>query len=405
LRITDDHGQELDARFSVETTTIGADVIVESRGGSDGGPTRARNSQYEPAVEILLGRLGAAGAVLFDVLLDSRVVRSLSVADRRLLPASELPFALGAVSDLPSLRKRIGRASAAFGRPIGTTGGNPTKRIRLVVEWPGAVGRLSAELEAELAGVGAAAPVVAAGGDWREAELRACVQAYHVLWVAQGQGRAVNKAALRRATIARALPTRSEGSYEFRMQNISAVLDDLGMGVVDGYLPRRNVGRQKPVLIRLINEVWRREGRAEAATDDPEKLATRVEAAQAKLQRDSTGALPPPPAGSPPPPRLPASSTRFPRDPNVIAWVLEAAGGRCEVCGEPAPFVRANGEPYLEVHHVQELAMGGPDTTDNAVAGCPNCHRRLHHGADREAVRRGLLARVARLRDHPRTVS
>lgn len=69
------------------------------------------------------------------------------------------------------------------------------------------------------------------------------------------------------------------------------------------------------------------------------------------------------------------------RDPDVVAEVLDRAGGRCEKCRSPAPFARASdGSPYLEVHHKKRLADGGLDTVDNAVALCPNCHREEHYG-------------------------
>lgn len=84
-------------------------------------------------------------------------------------------------------------------------------------------------------------------------------------------------------------------------------------------------------------------------------------------------------------PRFPArtqiSTFVFERNPDVVAEVLARAKGRCERCLQPAPFVRINGEPYLEVHHKIQLAAGGPDTVDNAVAICPNCHRECHFGA------------------------
>ncbi len=71
----------------------------------------------------------------------------------------------------------------------------------------------------------------------------------------------------------------------------------------------------------------------------------------------------------------------FNRNPHVIATVLERAKGICEQCGSVAPFRRsATGEPYLEVHHVVQLAHGGEDTVANARALCPNCHRFEHYG-------------------------
>jgi hypothetical protein len=71
----------------------------------------------------------------------------------------------------------------------------------------------------------------------------------------------------------------------------------------------------------------------------------------------------------------------FRRNQDVIAEVLARAAGTCEDCKRPAPFLRAkDGTPFLEVHHVETLARGGLDTVQNAVALCPNCHRKRHHG-------------------------
>lgn len=81
------------------------------------------------------------------------------------------------------------------------------------------------------------------------------------------------------------------------------------------------------------------------------------------------------------PSRVEVLTTVFWRNPDVIAEVLLRAAGVCEICGNPAPFNRkSDGTPYLEVHHRITLASGGEDTVDNAVATCPNCHRREHYG-------------------------
>lgn len=75
------------------------------------------------------------------------------------------------------------------------------------------------------------------------------------------------------------------------------------------------------------------------------------------------------------------------RNPDVVAEVLIRAQGACEVCGSPAPFTRkSNGSPYLEVHHVAQLAHGGDDTVENAIAVCPNCHRQQHYGVEGEPI-------------------
>jgi hypothetical protein len=48
-----DNGHELDAIFSVEPTSGGAHLILESRGGSRGGGS-ARNTDYAGALNLLL---------------------------------------------------------------------------------------------------------------------------------------------------------------------------------------------------------------------------------------------------------------------------------------------------------------------------------------------------------------
>lgn len=80
------------------------------------------------------------------------------------------------------------------------------------------------------------------------------------------------------------------------------------------------------------------------------------------------------------PRRVEITSASFVRNSDVIAEVLMRASGVCELCASPAPFIRkSDGSPYLEVHHRVRLADGGEDTVGNAVALCPNCHRREHY--------------------------
>jgi len=81
------------------------------------------------------------------------------------------------------------------------------------------------------------------------------------------------------------------------------------------------------------------------------------------------------------PERVEIVSVGYRRNADVIVAVLNRANGVCERCRKPAPFLRkADGTPFLEVHHQTPLAEGGEDTTENALALCPNCHREVHHG-------------------------
>lgn len=81
------------------------------------------------------------------------------------------------------------------------------------------------------------------------------------------------------------------------------------------------------------------------------------------------------------PKQIQVTTSVFNRNPDVVAQVLHRADGICEACLQPAPFVKkSDGLPYLEVHHKIRLADGGDDSVDNAIALCPNCHRKSHYG-------------------------
>ncbi|MDE0127950.1 MAG: HNH endonuclease signature motif containing protein [Gammaproteobacteria bacterium] len=89
----------------------------------------------------------------------------------------------------------------------------------------------------------------------------------------------------------------------------------------------------------------------------------------------------------------------YTRNPHVAELAKRRAGGKCELCGKPAPFTNAEGQPYLESHHIVWLAHGGLDVPDNTVALCPNCHRRMHIVNEPEDIRK-LKRRAGRvLRD------
>ncbi|MDR3585063.1 MAG: HNH endonuclease [Desulfosporosinus sp.] len=69
------------------------------------------------------------------------------------------------------------------------------------------------------------------------------------------------------------------------------------------------------------------------------------------------------------------------RNPYVVIGVLNRSQGICESCKDKAPFIRKkDGTPYLEIHHLVPLSENGDDTLENAVALCPNCHRKMHYG-------------------------
>lgn len=125
------------------------------------------------------------------------------------------------------------------------------------------------------------------------------------------------------------------------------------------------------------------------------KIPTRMEAVHDAVvgQLLASPAATKPPVGNLRPIRLRIGPEVFVRSPEVAAYILRRAHGRCEGCGAQAPFMRTDGTPYLEVHHVVPLAQGGPDTVDNTVALCPTCHRRAHYAIDSVAFNGELMER------------
>jgi hypothetical protein len=75
--------------------------------------------------------------------------------------------------------------------------------------------------------------------DWSEHEVRLIIADYFVMLEAEVQGASYKKSEHRKALIPH-LAGRSEGSVEFKHQNISAVLVEMGLPYVEGYKPRGN---------------------------------------------------------------------------------------------------------------------------------------------------------------------
>ena len=83
------------------------------------------------------------------------------------------------------------------------------------------------------------------------------------------------------------------------------------------------------------------------------------------------------------------------RSEDVRVYVLLRANGVCECCSKAAPFARADGSPFLEVHHTTRLSDGGLDHPMHTAALCPNCHREVHVGLGRDEKNAALRKRLA----------
>lgn len=81
-------------------------------------------------------------------------------------------------------------------------------------------------------------------------------------------------------------------------------------------------------------------------------------------------------------------SAIYDRDPLVVAIAKLRAGHKCEVedCSSQR-FKNADGDYFVEVHHLELLSEGGPDTIENAVCLCPTHHRFLHFSGERQELK------------------
>ncbi len=88
------------------------------------------------------------------------------------------------------------------------------------------------------------------------------------------------------------------------------------------------------------------------------------------------------------------SVTLYERSIIVRDYVLARANGCCEHCSKAAPFLKANGTPFLEAHHIRRMTDGGPDDPRYMIGLCPNCHRAAHYSKDALVINRQMQAIV-----------
>ncbi len=219
--------------------------------------------------------------------------------------------------------------------------------------------------------------------DWTEEEVDAVVTAYMQMLSLQNSGRRFRKVDFYRRLQAAPLRRRTEASIKRKMENITAVLRDGDEDPVHGYSPSTHVQH----LLR--ERVSRAVSERSIVESDAGQTAYMAELDRRVGQLLARGPQPRP-EGRHIVRQVRAGAIIYERDHRVVVFILQQADGRCERCGELAPFHRADGRPYLEVRHVLPLTEGGPDVVENTVAVCPNCHRLLHFGADVARERESL---------------
>ena len=219
--------------------------------------------------------------------------------------------------------------------------------------------------------------------EWSDEELRISVAAYLDMLSKYRDGQPFVKKAVYRELVDQF--GRTEKSFEYRMQNISFVLSMMGRDWLPGLVPAKNVGTSIAAKIEQFI------GDLEDSISLP-RVAESIKVRET-LQRPAASR----PEGTKSPAATTTSVTTYARDPEVRAWVLRRALAKCECCLQAAPFIGTDDLPFLEVHHVRQLADSGSDHVTNAVALCPNCHRLLHYGKHRKEALERLFQNVLEL--------
>ena len=84
------------------------------------------------------------------------------------------------------------------------------------------------------------------------------------------------------------------------------------------------------------------------------------------------------------------ATPRYNRKPEISRAALQIAKFKCEINKKHKTFVsRANEDAYVEAHHLIPISKQDDfnfslDVLANVIALCPNCHRLLHHGKDKD---------------------
>lgn len=100
-----------------------------------------------------------------------------------------------------------------------------------------------------------------------------------------------------------------------------------------------------------------------------------------------------PPPGTGQPERICRQVQGYRRDDSVRRHVFARAKGRCEHCGK-TDFLMDGGTPYLEAHHIINLAKQGPDTVRNVIALCSSHHREAHYGEHAARLEQVFMKRL-----------
>lgn len=216
---------------------------------------------------------------------------------------------------------------------------------------------------------------------WTENELSETIDAYLDMFDKGKHGINFSKVAYYRALADKF--GRSYKAYGRRMSNISYIMTLMDLPIVSGLAPLANVGpKHTPIIERLISHKLKRPFLSLGITEAEERSTI-----QSKTSPER-------PLGEHTPLSIETTTTVYKRSGKVKGWVIRRSQGFCELCGDQAPFIKEDGIPFLEVHHLTRMKDGGPDTVHNCVAVCPNCHRKLHYCPERSYLTQKLRKKI-----------
>jgi len=86
------------------------------------------------------------------------------------------------------------------------------------------------------------------------------------------------------------------------------------------------------------------------------------------------------PIGNINPRRIPVTTNKVVYDPRVRVYDMSRSCGKCERCGA-VHYANTKIPINREIHHIVPSGGGfnGPDTVENTLILCPNCHAYLQH--------------------------
>lgn len=137
MYLLDASNQIVDSEFSLDLLDGAPCIVVESSGGASPAlGIKRRNPEYNRLLSLLFERLASHDVKLTKVILDSKKLTELPVAERVVALAQGYPVDL-ALLDRESFRKMLQREIAAMHRaPTAKSGGNAQRRICICLDKP-----------------------------------------------------------------------------------------------------------------------------------------------------------------------------------------------------------------------------------------------------------------------------